>query len=205
MFHLLSLILLSSLIPSSPYSISIRTKGNKPALSFANPHGQGYSPCKFTFNPGWVPIPPGATDKTKSLMIVRVAQCPTDFGGNGDHLMMTTCSVDGTCEDLQPTILDLEVSAQDPRVSYWQGWYYLFYFANGPGLDTVYLRKTQTPENPKSWQKISVFGWHRNGCMLYRDTPPHYCIFGEAPPLPAIGIATTMDMETFKVVNDNFF
>jgi len=201
----LSSLLLCIITSVSTYSVSILNKGTKPALSIANPKGQGYSPCKYTFNPGWVPVVSG--DRTKSSMIVRVSSCPEDFGGNDDHMMMTTCYSDGTCDDLKPLTLALEKSAQDPRVTYWEGWYYLFYYASGSGLNTVYLRKTKTPDDPSSWEKVApnnTYPWHRNGCMLYRNTPPHYCIFGEAPPLPAIGIASTTDMINFKVLNATF-
>jgi len=187
------------LVSNYEYSISILSKGTKPALSIANPVGQGHSPCKFTFNPGWVPVQEGK-DPSKSLLIVRAALCPDNFGGGGDHLMMATCYSDGHCDDLIPIILDLEKSAEDPRVTFWMGWYYLFYYANGIGENTVYLRKTQTPENPNSWQKVGNYGWHRNGCMLFRSELPHYCIFGEG----TLGMATTKDMETFNVINTTF-
>jgi len=137
-------------------------------------------------------------------MIVRAAQCPPNYGGAGDHLMMTNCYTDGHCDDLQPTTIPLESSAEDPRVVYWNNWYYLFYYASGSGENTVYLRKTQTPENPNSWVRVSVFPWHRNGCLLLRQTPPHYCLFGESPPLPGIGLATTENLENYTVVNKTF-
>jgi len=118
--------------------------------------------------------------------------------------MMTYCYTNGTCDDLQPIILGLESSAEDPRVIYYSGWWYLFYYAAGSGENTLYLRKTQTPDNPNSWVKVGLFPWHRNGCMLLRETPPHYCLFGESPPLAGVGIASTMDIETFKVMNSTF-
>jgi len=151
------------------------------------------------FNPAWLP-----TNGTQSLMIVRAALCPEIFGGSEDHLLMATCYTDGHCDDItEPLVLPFEQSAEDPRVVFYDGWYYLFYFASGPGESTVYLRRTQTPTNVSSWEKrAGPFPWHRNGCMLLRDTPPHYCLFGESPPLPGLGVAATMDMENFKVVNN---
>ena len=68
------------------------------------------------------------------------------------------------------------------------------------------MRKTRTPHNVSSWQLIpsSPFPWHRNGCLLLREKPPHYCIFGESPPLPGLGIAATYDLETYKTLNATF-
>jgi len=40
--------------------------------------------------------------------------------------------------------------------------------------------------------------------MLFRPELPHYCIFGESPPLPALGLATTEDMISFKAINGSF-
>jgi len=198
----LALCLLS--VSSISYKVNVLSKGSKPALSYANPVGQGHSPCKYIFNPGWIPIQENAADPNKTLVVVRAAMCPPNFGGNGDHLMVATCYTDGHCDDLQPITIPLENDAEDPRVIYWKGWYYMFYYASGKGESTVYLRKTQTPANVSSWQLTGNFAWHRNGCMLLRETGPHYCIFGEAPPLPGIGIATTTDFEQFKVVNPKY-
>jgi len=186
------------------YKVTLLSKGSKPALSFGNPVGQGYSPCKYTFNPGWVPILPDAPDQTKAIVIVRAATCPASFGGSGDHLMLATCYTDGHCDDLQSVTLPFESSSQDPRIIYWKGWYYLFYYASGKGESTVYLRKSKTPGNLTSWELTGNFPWHRNGCMLLRDSGPHYCLFGEAPPLPGIGLASTDDIEKFTVLNPKY-
>jgi len=197
-------ILFLSSVYAQTYSVTILSKGTKPALSMANPVGQGYTPCKFTFNPAWVPIPPDSPDQTKAIVVVRAAECPASFGGSGDHLMLATCYTDGHCDDLKPIKLPFEGDSEDPRVIYWKGWYYMFYFAAGKGENTVYLRKTQTPANITSWVPLGIFPWHRNGCVLLRETGPHYCLFGEAPPLPGIGIASTTDLETYKVLNPKY-
>jgi len=122
-------------------------------------------------------------------------------------MILATCYTDGHCDDITvPRILPFEGSAEDPRLAFWDGWYYLFYFAGGAGESTVYLRKTQTPANLSSWVRVgAALPWHRNGCVLLRPNGPHYVIFGEAPPLPAIGVATTSDFETFKVVNSSLY
>jgi hypothetical protein len=46
--------------------------------------------------------------------------------------------------------------------------------------------------------------WHRNGCTVLRDDGNHYVIYGEAPPLKALGIARTRDFANYVVVNDSF-
>jgi hypothetical protein len=84
----------------------------------------------------------------------------TSAGGFGDHIMMAKCYSDGFCDDVQPVVLPLEYSAEDPRVVYWQGWFYLFYYASGQGLNTVYLRRTQTPQDVSSWQKLGMLYAH---------------------------------------------
>jgi len=202
--HILILALFVNAVLSITYKVTVLSKGTKPALSYVNPVGQGYSPCQYTFNPGWVPIPANAVDQTKALVVVRAAMCPPSYGGAGDHLMVATCYTDGHCDDLQPIIIPLESAAEDPRIILWKGWYYMFYYASGKGESTVYLRKTMTPGNITSWELTGNFPWHRNGCVLLRESGPHYCLFGEAPPLPGIGIATTDDLEKFNVVNPKY-
>jgi len=134
---------------------------------------------------------------------VRVSNCPDKFGGAGDHLLLATCYTDGHCDDITtPLIFPFESSAEDPRLAFVDGWYYLFYYASGTSQSTVYLRKTQTPANLTSWQRVGgALAWHRNGCVLVREKAPHYILFGESPPLPGVGIATTLDMASFKTIN----
>eukprot|EP01113_Clastostelium_recurvatum_P030210 TRINITY_DN3660_c0_g1_i3.p1 TRINITY_DN3660_c0_g1~~TRINITY_DN3660_c0_g1_i3.p1 ORF type:complete len:249 (+),score=24.30 TRINITY_DN3660_c0_g1_i3:403-1149(+) len=122
-------------------------------------------------------------------------------------MILATCYTDGHCDDItEPHILPFELSSEDPRVVFVDGWYYLFYYAYGLGESTVYLRKTQTPSNVSSWQRVgNALPWHRNGCVLVRSEPPHYVLFGESPPLPGIGIAATSDFENFKILNSTLF
>jgi predicted GH43/DUF377 family glycosyl hydrolase len=191
----------SSFAQQYKYEAVVTGRAEAPALSIANPKGKGYSPCGYTFNPGW--LPSSTTNDTKALVILRVANCPAQFGGSGDHLILATCYTDGHCDDVTtPQILPFESGAEDPRIAVLNGWYYLFYYANGVNQSTVYLRKTKTPADLTSWQRVGpVLPWHRNGCVLIRPSPPHYVIFGEAPPLPGVGIASTPDIETFKTLN----
>jgi len=187
------------------YSAVMLDRKPAPALSNANPKGSGYSPCEYTFNPGWIPTKdPSATE---SNVIVRAANCPAEFGGSTDHLLLATCYSNGTCDDItEPLIFPFEESAQDPRLAYVGGWWYLFYFANGANESTVYLRKTQTPSNLTSWERVGgPLPWHRNGCVLQPATPPYYILFGESPPLPGVGIAATTDFTDIKTVNATLF
>jgi len=187
------------------YTAVVTKRGAIPALSYANPVGQGHSPCKYTFNPGWVPIID--PNEKSTYMLLRVSECPAEFGGNSDHMIMATCYVDGHCDDItKPLVLPFELYAQDPRVFYWQGFVYVFYYANGKNQDTVYLRKSSTPGNVTSWVKVAgPLPWHRNGCVILRDELPNYVLFGEAPPLPGAGIASTVDFENYVVLNDSVF
>ncbi|KAL0490258.1 hypothetical protein AKO1_006603 [Acrasis kona] len=188
------------------YEATVTQRSKQPALSIKNPKGAGYSPCEYTFNPGWIPdlYPEGRKDK--AYVIVRAAKCPNEFGGQRDHMLIATCYNNGTCDDISTRVqLPFEDEAQDPRIIHLEGWWYLFYYARGSGLKTTYLRRSRTPLIMNSWESVALFPWHRNGCMLIRDKPPHYCLYGEAPPLKAVGLATTVDMKTFTTINDTLF
>jgi hypothetical protein len=187
------------------YAVTILQKGKTPAISTLNARGNGYSPCEFTFNPAFIPAPPGG----KSALIVRASGCPADFGGSTDHLLMVYCNVTaagGVCEDVLPTqFTGFEAVAEDPRIFEFNGFTYLFYFASGVGQATVYLRRTKTPLNPSSWEHVAgPLAWHRNGCTIIRPDGRHFVMFGESPPLPGLGIATTTDFVNFDVINATY-
>lgn len=70
-----------------------------------------------------------------------------------------------------------------------------------------YLRKTKTPLNATSWQRVGgPLPWHRNGCV----TPPlangsHYVMYGETGPLPALGVAVASpDFSSIETVDADF-
>eukprot|EP01006_Ploeotia_vitrea_P044893 TRINITY_DN66882_c4_g11_i1.p1 TRINITY_DN66882_c4_g11~~TRINITY_DN66882_c4_g11_i1.p1 ORF type:complete len:339 (+),score=17.60 TRINITY_DN66882_c4_g11_i1:25-1017(+) len=199
---LLLLLQLFTLVIGHRYKVEVLSKRPTPAISLINPKGKGYSPCRYTFNPAFLPPSP---QLNHSILLVRAAECPKDFGGSLDHIMLARCSSDGNCDDLQNVTLKLERRAEDPRVVYYDGYYYLFYYASGVGERTVYIRRSNTPLDPDSWQRLSApLPWHRNGCVLLREKPPHYVIYGESPPLKALGLATTTDFQSFKTVNGSF-
>lgn len=61
--------------------------------------------------------------------------------------MYATCYTNGTCDDLTPLWNTsyghpFEATAEDPRVFFnkYDGYWYLYYYASGPGQNTVYLR-----------------------------------------------------------------
>lgn len=63
-----------------------------------------------------------------------------------------------------------------------------------PPLAPLYHPSTSpTPSGPR-----------RNGCVITRADGTHYVIFGESPPLPGLGIATTSNFTTYDVVNATF-
>lgn len=182
------------------YSVAIISKAPTPAISFVNPIGYGNSQCNYTFNPAYIPAGPGLN---QSIVIVRAAQCSPAYGGSADHLMFAYCENDfGACGDLQPEVFPFEENAEDPRFFFYDGYYYLYYYASGTGQETVYLRRTQTPLQMDSWQLVaSLLPWHRNGCVIIRASGPHYVIFGESPPLPGLGIASTTDFQNYTYLN----
>ena len=194
-------------LSSAQYSVTILEKGKVPAISIGKAVGEGYSPCKFTFNPAWIPAGPGLN---ASILILRASQCPPSYGGGADHLLYAFCSDDGTCGDVQPYVFPFEADSEDPRVftlvdAAGATWYYLYYFASGPGQQTVYLRRTQTPLQLDSWKLVaSQLPWHRNGCVIVRPSGPHYVMFGESPPLPGLGIASTTDFVTYDYLNPTY-
>ena len=193
------LLLLATRAAAVTYTVTVSSKGAVPALSLRNPVGQGHSACTNVFNPAWLdPNPPFLN---KSMIIVRVSGCPAAFGGAADHLLMAYCASDGTCEDLLPTPYALEADAEDPRVFFYEGFYFLFYFASGVGQATVYLRKSRTPQDGASWLPVAgPLPWHRNGCVVLRDDGLHYVIWGETSAV-GIGISTTRDFINYDLMN----
>ena len=201
------LLALSVSVTHAAYSVEILSKGARPALSIANPVGEGYSPCRFTFNPAFIPAGPNVD---KSFLILRASQCPKSFGGAADHLLMAQCDSKGKCGDVLPYTFPFESDSEDPRVFQLADesgatWTYLYYYASGSGQATVYLRRTLTPFNSSSWEEVvGALPWHRNGCTIVRPTGPHYVFFGESPPLPGLGVASTTDFKTYTVLNDKW-
>lgn len=191
--------------PAARYTYSLHIdKAPTPAMSINNPVGKGHSPCNFTFNPAWIEPTPGT--QGKSGLLVRAARCPEAYGGTGDHIMFAYCDADGQCGDLEPAVFPFELEAEDPRVVYEPstGYYYLWYYASGAGESTVYTRRSKTPFDIHSWEPVGkVQPWHRNGCAFPERPDGRYIIFGEAPPLPSLGIARSTDnFETYTVLND---
>jgi hypothetical protein len=164
------------------YDVSILERYDEPAMSIKKPTGKGYSPCTYTFNPAWLEPVPGVPGLNRSILLFRAAGCPPTYGGSGDHLLFAYCEADGTCGDAQSLQFPFEAEAEDPRVVFWDGWWYLYYYASGSGQATVYLRKSQTPLDPSSWVPVlsKPLAWHRNGCVLLRPNGTHYVIFGES-------------------------
>ena len=184
------------------YDVTILERNPQPAMSLKLPPGKGYSPCEFTFNPAW--LEPDGVGLNRSILIFRASNCPPSYGGAEDHLLFAYCNSDGTCGDAQDLAFPFEPGSEDPRVFYYNSTYWMFYFANGVGQSTVYLRKTATPLDPASWESVlpAPLPWHRNGCVILRDAGgPHYVIFGETGALPGIGIAKTTDFVSYDVLN----
>eukprot|EP01121_Diplochlamys_sp_Union-15-3_P004032 TRINITY_DN13_c0_g1_i1.p2 TRINITY_DN13_c0_g1~~TRINITY_DN13_c0_g1_i1.p2 ORF type:complete len:344 (-),score=69.43 TRINITY_DN13_c0_g1_i1:93-1124(-) len=198
----LLLALLFFVVSSAPlYKVELTSIGKTPVISHVNPKGQGYTPCNLTFNPAWLPPSSGLP---RTGLLVRAAECPNDYGGSNDHIMFAPCDDTGKCGDLEPAVL-FGGGAEDPRVVFYEGFYYNYYYAPGTEPYTVKLAKTKTPLNATSWEHVATLPWHRNGCLLLRDQPPHYVLYGEGPdPLPGIGIASTMDLIEYKTINSTF-
>ena len=196
--------------PQRLYAVEVSDKGPAPVLSSDLPVGLGHSPCDLTFNPAFLAArPPGLNS---SIVIVRVSGCPAEYGGAADHLLYAECRDYGSaCGDVQPLAFPFENLAEDPRVFFDErdSYFYLFYFANGTNLSTVFLRRTRTPLDTASWELIaSGLPWHRNGCAFVADSGATFVLWGEtysgAYPghyVAGIGLSTTTDWRTFTTVN----
>jgi len=91
------------------YSLSLE-KSLTPTISILNPKGKGYTPCNYTFNPAW--IEPSKGTNGEAGVLVRAAECPADFGGVTDHILMAKCNaIDGTCSDVLPMKFPFEDAA----------------------------------------------------------------------------------------------
>ena len=198
----LAIALVAASVSARTYTVTVASKAPTPVISLKNVAGSGFSPCTFTFNPAYLePHPPGLN---RSMLIVRASGCPASFGGAEDHLLAAYCSDDGTCEDLLPAPFPLESDAEDPRVFFYDGYYYLYYFASGSGQSTVYLRRTRSPLDGPSWEHVAgPLAWHRNGCVILRDDGLHYVIWGETSAV-GIGISTTRDFVTYTTLNSTW-
>jgi predicted GH43/DUF377 family glycosyl hydrolase len=200
------------------YSLSLK-KDPTPLISILNSPGHGFTPCNYTFNPAWI-LPSAGTNGTTG-MLLRAAQCPDDFGGQDDHILMVKCKPDGSsCDDVLSAVLPLESFAEDPRVVYdeYTGYYWLWYFASPPGTphgsqNTVFQRRSKTPFVPESWETVGSterLGWRRNGCAFpikKGSESERYIIVGEAPNpgLPAIALWRSSDeFQTFEKVNSTY-
>jgi len=184
------------------YKVELTSVSPTPVISHVNAKGNGYTPCSLTFNPAWLPASPGLP---RTGLLVRAAGCPADYGGSSDHIMFAPCDETGKCGDLEPTVIFGGSDSEDPRIVFYNGEYYNYYYAAGTGLYTVKLAKTKTPLNASSWEHVATLPWHRNGCLILRDKLPHYILYGEGPdPLPGIGIATTMDLVNYTTITDKF-
>lgn len=184
------------------YDVTILERLPKPVMSNMLPVGQGYSPCEYTFNPAFISAD-AVPALNRSILIFRAAKCPPTYGGANDHLLFAYCEADGTCGDAQPLQFPFEPGAEDPRAFVYNGSVWLYYYASGSGESTVYLRKTQTPLDPTSWESVlpKPLPWHRNGCVALRGNGPHYVIYGETSALPGIGIASTYDFVNYETIN----
>ena len=151
------------------YTVTVADKGAVPALSHVGNAGQ--SPCQFNFNPAFLDasLVPGALNQ--SMIFLRVSGCPDAYGGGDDHILMAYAdAATGTVGDVMPTQTSFGAGAEDPRAFVFNGYWYVFYFAPGPGQQTVYLQRSKTPMDNTTWEVVaSELPWHRNGCVIIRD------------------------------------
>eukprot|EP00045_Choanoeca_perplexa_P005667 m.47631 g.47631 ORF g.47631 m.47631 type:complete len:1103 (-) comp13238_c0_seq2:113-3421(-) len=185
---------------ASNYKVSVTYHAATPVLSHSNAVGNGYSPCKFTFNPSYIPA---SVTFPHGGIYVRLNECPnsTAMATGGEHLGFAMCDLNGTCQDLSSSLLEFPEVTEDPRALYYQDWYYLFYYNQSlvnSGLNTVTLAKTQTPLDISSYSFIGTYPWHRNACCMMKPKGQRtYCIWGEGPdPLPGLGISYTTDIDS---------
>jgi hypothetical protein len=121
---------------------------------------------------------------------------------------MAYCDEDGTCEDALPwSNANFAAGAEDPRVVYdaSTGYYWMYIYGDGSGVNTVYLYKSKTPLDASTWAPVTgQLPWHRNGCVILRPNGTHFVLYGEAPPLTALGIASTTDFVTYRTLNGSW-
>eukprot|EP00730_Choanoeca_flexa_P018838 TRINITY_DN9181_c0_g1_i2.p1 TRINITY_DN9181_c0_g1~~TRINITY_DN9181_c0_g1_i2.p1 ORF type:complete len:711 (+),score=151.33 TRINITY_DN9181_c0_g1_i2:248-2134(+) len=179
------------------YTVNITYHSPKPVLSHSNPVGQGYSPCKYTFNPSFIP----ASDTFPHTGIyVRLSGCEGNVTA-AEHIGFAHCTLNGTCEDLDVSTLALPSVTEDPRALFYHDYYYLFDYNSSTKANsdqnTVSLLKTQTPLDEDSYQFIGTYSWHRNACCMMKPKGQRtYCIWGEGPsPFPGLGISYTTDID----------
>jgi len=99
---------------------------------------------------------------------------------------------------------------EDPRVAYRSDdqTYYMMYSAVEQFPDKVVsmlsLAKTKTPWIKASWdRKGFVFpdiSWSKSGALIFRDTAPHYLIWGD----DYLRMAITNDLKTFSNLPGKF-
>ena len=194
---------------ATSYSAVFTSRPALPALSSANAVGAGHSHCNNTFNPSY--LPPSSDGAFGGGIIVRLNAC--DRAPAGEHLGFAPCDLaTGVCGDVDPSwhfaLADDQQQTEDPRALFYDGKYYLFYYAaKAPATPTcdpaqdaecaVPLASSATPWNGSSWQAIGTYPWHRNGCcMMAPRGQKSYCIWGEGPgPFPGLGISVTTDID----------
>ena len=194
---------------ATSYSAAFTSRPALPALSSANAVGAGHSYCNNTFNPSY--LPPSTDGAFGGGIIVRLNAC--DRAPAGEHLGFAPCDLaTGVCGDVDPSwhfaLADDQQQTEDPRALFYDGKYYLFYYAAkapttptcDPAQDAecaVPLASSATPWNGSSWQAIGTYPWHRNGCcMMAPRGQKSYCIWGEGPgPFPGLGISVTTDID----------
>ena len=196
--------------PARLYAVAVSDKSPTPVLSQGLPPGAGHSPCNLTFNPAFLPAnPPFLND---SIVIVRASGCPPAYGGAADHLLYAACTPAGVCGDVQPMVFPFEYLAEDARAFFdpRDGYYHLFYYANGTNQSTVFVRRTRTPLDGASWELLAAaLPWHRNGCAFVGGADNRtYVLWGEtyanAYPghyVAGIGLSVTDDWRSFETVN----
>eukprot|EP01060_Flectonema_neradi_P011694 TRINITY_DN18702_c1_g1_i2.p1 TRINITY_DN18702_c1_g1~~TRINITY_DN18702_c1_g1_i2.p1 ORF type:complete len:236 (+),score=35.74 TRINITY_DN18702_c1_g1_i2:161-868(+) len=204
-------LLLSTAFASDLFNVTLLSMSSLPIISNINAKGSGYTPCNYTFNPSFI-----AGDEERGIkegVLLRVAECPDDWGGKVDHIMWAPCNLTtGVCGDLVNDVV-FGKDTQDPRIVYDEDtkMYHIFYYANNPPVNhgeyTVnYAQSKGNPYNSSEWVVKATLPWHRNGCVIIRDTPPHYIVYGEAPTgaMSALRVATTEDFSSFQTVNNSW-
>lgn len=207
-------------LPPSKYVVTLIEHSPTPTLSISNAVGKGHSPCNTTFNPSWISLNSqggGSGDVGDSGgIIVRTDHCDATQGS----LSFAKCNLTtGVCDDLDSSIQLPQKTAgtQDPRIIYnpTDEFFYLFAYGSpestdhceGGSLCSVVLSRSKTPLVVSTWEHISAYPWHRNGCCtpFKAGSKSTYCIFGEGPsPLPGLGISYTDDISTGKFTQMNW-
>jgi len=129
---------------------------------------------------------------------------PSYISFNGSHFPSATQPVDLA---FVPNNTTEACGTEDPRITYNNGRYYMFYTAYNCTNAMLSLAVAEDPTDPNSWERVGyVFpekSWSKSGAALFankeNNLSQHYLFWGDSSyPQAGIGIATSNDSIHWK-------